>query len=356
MLSISPISFGYKNNLRKQTGLTQTQSVSFAGTRVPKQATDSFATLFEKSIEWITKEKLTHMSNNFQAKLSLIAAKLQKNGVGYSLEHNEFSVKSVTSILSKMKRVPEKPIPDLIRGTLFIKNPYDLSTLKKVLNVMEKDFGYILAPHPNEQLAKQGIKDLEVRLNNGKLNVYNKDYEQVITNELHGVCKKPQESGYEDIQLRLIKADKKNAPVLHELLILFGPKYAEAKKLESSKVYDYLRELEHLSITKDDTTRASRRVKDLTSDVIEMMRGKVSQKLFRNAKSEEYGSATIVKDPIVFTKEQKILLNNYLSEIQDNLVRYYKTAGKSSKEADKQKFRTIREGLNTAVDFFNTVV
>ena len=123
---------------------------------------------------------------------------------------------------------------------MYCKNIYDLSVLKEQIIPEFAQRGFLLAPKevsleklestgyiPTKTEQKRGYvikRDLDIRLDNEQITKTVPEYASYIS--------KPQDSGYEDIQLRFIRSyDTKENPLQHELIIIPGENYAKAKHI-----------------------------------------------------------------------------------------------------------------------------
>lgn len=355
----------YKNTLTHDT-------VSFGNAA---KISDFLASSFSKDMN-----RLERIATVYMDALEAVALKLKDFGVSFDRAYCEMNaVKSPQSYTSKVVRSQSLDVPDRIRATLYINNPYDLSILNdKLLPEMQKR-GYVLAdtqmsikdlikrgytPTAEELTntsVKKSIPDIDIRLDDVA------DQRYKLAPELQYSIGKPQKSGYEDIQIRFIREfDKKKAPIQHELIILFGPEYAKAKHLESQKVYSFLRKFGELNMKFEDKTIGSNSLS--ASRYIEliqqMFRNKVSEKLFQNAKNKDLYK---IKEevPIIFDEEDIKLLDNYFSGLKKRLGKCYteikpkkrqhKDVLESNHKQDSRLILEIQKGLNKTVDYFNNL-
>jgi len=365
MITISPIKYNLSQNANLYQRANNSSNINTSGiysNRINfgnKVKNTTMADHFEATHIQEIERRYRRLSNTFLANLRQVADDVK--GVKYDHVYNSKApIKSSKSILSKIRRKDEQ-VSDQIRGTLFVENPYDLNILKNVLKKLDENFGYVLAPHP----VKRGLKDLDIRLDKEELLNENVDYLKVIK-ELKGEYSGPQKSGYEDIQLRLIRShepnknDKQKIP--HELIILFGENYAKAKQLDSDLIYGNLRQFDELMIAglseqSENSMRAKRYIKLIKS----MFQGKFADKLFINAKNKDYKFGVNTNIPIKFEETDRQLLDGYFAGFLDRLLKYYKPKKnitkqesvqlQSLKQADIKKFNDIKQGLNKAVDF-----
>ena len=289
--------------------------------------------------------------------LESVAFRLKDKGFSFDREYCELNpVKSPKSYSSKIVRSGKFKVPDTIRATLYCNNPYDLDSLNSLLTEMKKR-GYVLGTEkmtikdlmkrgyiPTEEEAKKldlekTVPDLDIRLDDVA------DQVTKLPEELKYSIGKPQKSGYEDIQMRFVRDfDSKKNPVSHELLIVFGPNYSKAKHAESSFIYTPLRELDELHVDLSNKTIGSHSQKaSRYIDLIkQMFRGKVSEKLFLNAKNKDlYDLSDSI--PISFSETDVNMFENYFSGLNDRVSSVYKEARKAPKITDSEKKQLAKD-------------
>jgi len=289
--------------------------------------------------------------------LESVAFRLKDKGFSFDREYCELNpVKSPKSYSSKIVRSGKFKVPDTIRATLYCNNPYDLDSLNSLLTEMKKR-GYVLGTEkmtikdlmkrgyiPTEEEAKKldlekTVPDLDIRLDDVA------DQVTKLPEELKYSIGKPQKSGYEDIQMRFVRDfDSKKNPVSHELLIVFGPNYSKAKHAESSFIYTPLRELDELHVDLSNKTIGSHSQKaSRYIDLIkQMFRGKVSEKLFLNAKNKDlYDLSDSI--PISFSESDVNMFENYFSGLNDRVSSVYKEARKAPKITDSEKKQLAKD-------------
>lgn len=326
-------------------------------------------------------DRLQRIATTYLDVLESVAFRLKNDGISFDRAYAELHpVKSPESYTSKVVRSGTFKVPDTIRATIYMNNPYDLSVLNDKLLPEMKKRGYILSitettveklmqrgyrptPHEAKNLSKEKlVHDLDIRL---------EDVSSEITKlspELRYSIGKPQKSGYEDIQMRFVRYfDKKKNPVQHELIILFGPNYSKAKQEESEKVYSFLRLFGELNMKfTDDTIGSHSNKANRYIELIEQMfRGKVSQKLFLNAKNQDLYDIQ-EQIPITFSKTDKNLFDNYFSGLNDRLNSSYKEAKRAAQASatatkqlnsdlrhDRTILNKIQEGLNNTMQYYN---
>ncbi len=254
---------------------------------------DSFEQQYENNID-----KYMVYAEIFFDTIENVAKELDGYGLVFDREYAMQSpVKSAKSMSSKVERSGSFDVPDLIRTTLYFSNPYDTDFINKKFLPSMEEHGYVLA-------KVNGKPDIDFRL--------------------EGVGS-PQKSGYEDIQMRFIEKKAKKNKIKYELIILFGPNYAQAKHLESEKVYNLIRQFDelHIDFTEapigSDQFKAQRYIQLIKTQA----QNKISKKLFDNAKNKDFYNICEMS-PITFTPQNKTLINNYFSALKDKTKNYYK--------------------------------
>lgn len=262
-------------------------------------------------------EKYKVYADIFFDTLSSVAEELAEDGVSFDKDYAKLNpIKSANSVSSKIARSGSFDVPDLIRTTLFIENPYDKSLIyNKFLPAMEKR-GYILA-------KANGKPDIDFRLDG-----------------IGGA----QASGYEDIQMRFVEKNGKKNKIKHELIILFGPNYANAKHLESEKVYGVLRQFKELHMDTDDAPigSAAFKAKRYIGLVKTQVENKISKKLYDNAKNKDFYKIDDVSQ-IYFTDENKKLMRNYFAALLDRTKDYYRDKRNSAKNSEIAKIQLRKD-------------
>ncbi len=325
--------------------------------------------------------RLNRIATTYLDVLEAVAGKLKNEGVSFDREYCELNpVKSPDSYTSKIMRSGTFTVPDAIRGTMYLKDPYDLSILNdKILPEMKKR-GYILANVevpvgdllgrgyiPNAAESKnlnitKKIPDLDIRLQDASENI------NALSPELRYSIGKPQKSGYEDIQMRFVREfDKSSNPMQHELIILFGPNYSMAKHIESEKVYGNLRQFNELRLdfhefADNSHAKKANRYLDL---IQQMFRGKISEKLFLNAKNKDLYDLT-EEIPINFSKSDIQLFDSYFGGLRDRLNSCYKDVAAKAKSSglatkqinsdarhDRNLLTKIKDNLSETIEYFN---
>ena len=357
-------------------------TVSFTGAKdkaakaAKKQLESKAVTLLDfigARYEELEVPRFERISEAYHNTLSAVCTRLSNLGFSYDEVYNsQCPVKSVDSYLSKMKRSKSFTVLDPVRATIYNKDLYNLDNLTAFLNEM-REAGYI--PYktdvPLVKLMKRGyipsvedlqsgaktvkVTDLDFRLNNEQLDVEN------MPEPLRPFVSGPLKSGLEDIQLRFIRTCDKDVPnpVYHELLFMFGPHSTIAKHQEHRDVYQWVRLFDEFEVPLEETSLQTHSGKALTymERISEMFRGKVSQKLFLNAKNKDCLGIQ-EESRIVFTEEDLNLFRGYFNGLNDRLRSVYKSLGRSQevkemKRRDFERFATIREGLKDTINLYN---
>ncbi len=346
-------------------------TVSFKGTV-------KFENFIEKTVANNNKN-LSEIATIYMDVLESIATKLKDFGVSFDREYCEpNAIKSVPAVLSKMKRQKTFKILDRVRATLYCKNIYDLSILfYKILPELAKR-GYIVAYTemplqqaiirgytPNEDEIKNNeamCPDVDIRLDRALLQT-----DALPLGVIHFIGK-PQMSGYEDIQIRLIKQGPKKLQLsknpFHELIILTGPEYAKTKHEESKRIYSYTRQFKELHIFNHANSETLELIKRYTDLISKIFSTEISQKIYENAKN--YDIFGIKKRmPISLSTDDEKILTSYYDSIEKLTKEYYKTmiSAKSKnekakhtleveKKEDLERLAVIRKGLSDAVEYY----
>lgn len=290
--------------------------------------------------------RLRRIATTFLDVLESVASKLKENGFSMDRAYCEKNpVKKPDSYASKVVRSGSFKVPDAVRATLYCDQPYNLNNLVALLGEMEKR-GYVLeeVDTPVLDLIKRGyvpteketknltkatkkVPDLDIRLEDVS------DQVTILPERLRYSIGKPQKSGYEDIQMRFVRDfDTSRQPVSHELIVVFGPEYSKAKHFESSRVYGNLREFDELHADLSDKTMGSHAQKATRYiDLIQQMfRGKISEKLFINAKNKDlYQISDEV--PITFSENDKKVFESYFAGLKDRINSVYSETRKANK-------------------------
>ena len=299
-------------------------TVSFSGTadKVSKTVNKAVRTVAKKSspsrIEQTIAdgyeakmEKYVARGNRFLDTLTVITSELQSKGYNISLDivdSKAHMVKGKDSFVSKLKRSGESPM-DRIRFTSYSEDVYDMKFVSDLISAFKaRSWDLYMAPDKVSGRKVLSRKpDFDIRLDHVK-----QDTVKHLPEYLRGCIGKPQKSGYEDIQMRLVDTldgSKDVTPI--ELLIVFGKNYSKAKHDESYYVYDISRALRN-----------------------EMH---ISKPLFINGKSVDFyhEEPTI---PVDLNPSDCVKIRGLLNGIRDKIGIYYRAEGvKASSEREAVK-------------------
>ena len=380
----------YNSNPAKYSNLAPLQSdtVSFTGGKgkivkaVQEEVQKTGATILDflgVHYETVEMPRYERLANNFLNAGYTSAETLRAKGYPFSfdMEYNsQFPVKSRKSYESKIERSKDFRVYDPIRDTVYCSDPYDMSNLEAFLKA-QYDSGYIVNPIdvPIEKMMKRGyvptpeeiqtgvkvvkVPDIDIRLDNEAL-----DMDSIPENLKYFVSDKLP-SGLEDIQIRFIRPCDlgKPNPVYHETLIMFGPNSTLAKHQEHRDVYQWVRKFSELEVPLEENTLRTHagKAKHYISMIKEMFRGKVSQKLFLNAKNKDY--AGLEDELIIGFQEQDIkLFEGYFNGLRDRINSVYSQLRKSTpyanlmKVRDQRRIQEIYEGLGNTINYYNSKV
>lgn len=387
VISITPKFNVYNNNTQgiyqsKPNGISNTNlnplakdSVSFTSSAKVK---DFFVAQAEAEIP-----RMTRLSAVYFDVLESVATILNKKGFPFSFDRvycEKSPVKAPDKQASKVIRSGNFKVPDKLRATLYCSNPYDLDALNALLAEM-KIRGYILdkTEMSIKDLLKRGYKPTEKEVKNldhkkivPDLDIRLEDVSEEVTKlpkELRYSIGKPQKSGYEDWQMRFVRGyvENKKEPVSHELIVLFGPEYSKAKHFESKYIYGNLRQFGELHANLNDQTIGShaQKASRYISLIEQMFRGKVSEKLFTNAKNKDLYDITDTV-PIAFSEDDMKVFDGYFAGLKDRIKSVYQIAKKeAANEAEKKQLlkdqrsdrnliENIQENLRESIRFFTT--
>ena len=220
-----------------------------------------------------------------------------------------------------------------------------------------------------EQFSKvsKNIPDLDIRLSS---KLVTPEQIKKLPEEYRYCISKPQSSGYEDIQMRFVRSYvKENSnQIPHEMIILFGKNYHDAKTRESHFVYSHLRKFKELGVRKffenekyeNETSRAKTYI-----ELIEgMFRSNISKNEFINGKNKDYLGDKKEID-IRFSDNDLILLKSYIEGLLKEIGKpYQKAINKTAKDkrkplkealkTDREKIRNIHESLKETIEKYNS--
>ena len=370
---ISPIH--YQPIAKSDNRSAQTQpaynNVSFCG---PVTIADAYMGQLKKPHNV---DRLKRLATTYLDIIESVAAKLKAYGTDFDRAYCEKSpIKTPESCMSKVNRSGSLKMPDQIRATLFCKNAYDLSILNDHIIPAFAERGFVIAPIevPIDELVEKGYiptkselkrgtvkrKDIDIRLDNEQITHIPAEYSNCIS--------QPQVSGYEDVQIRFVRDyDKKESPVLHELIIIFGNEYSKAKYYESQKIYNITRDLKKLHFLKETRNENKKTItKRYITLINSILSSGVSKKLFESAKNLDIYN--IDNNMLINVSEQDILeIKKFISHIRAEARDYYEFAEKRAKsqkrikilkkqrDEDANLLTQFQNNIMESIDFFNNV-
>ncbi|MBR6302154.1 hypothetical protein IKR55_05390 [bacterium] len=245
-------------------------------------------------------------------------------------------------IMKYMANPKDKDVTAEVRN-FFIENGYDIKEVRQLLSGLKS-----LGREPNKeeflaavsQLTKK-VPDVDIRLNSERLTP-----EQIAKlPEKYRYCiGVPQGSGYEDIQIRFntnsVKYGTKDRSTPHELIILFGKNYYDAKTRESTFIYSNLRKFKELNVKRyldnpdfDKYTELYRTMKDAIEGLFV---NNVSKIEFSNAKCADFLKSDERKT-ISFTKGAIEDFERFFKVLYSGLERPYKKEMNSTNISREQR-------------------
>lgn len=273
--------------------------------------------------------------------LTVITSELQKKGYNISLDIEDSKahmVKGKGSFVSKLKRSGGPPM-DIVRFTSYSEDVYNMKFVSDLISAF-KARSWDIYMVPDKVSGRKVLSrkpDFDVRLDHVEPGTI-----KYLPEHLKGCIGKPQKSGYEDVQMRLIDAldtSKDETPI--ELLIVFGKNYSKAKHNESYYVYDISRALKnemHISkLDASDPRSPEYRVKNNIGVIVDCLNTNISKPLFINGKSVDFyhEEPTI---PVDLNPSDCLKIRGLLNGIRDKIGIYYRAQGvkaSSEKEAIK---------------------
>ncbi len=376
----------YSSNTVVQSNLSSlaTDTVSFSGTvdkvtqKLVQEVKRSGNTILDHlgaHYEMVETPRLERLANNYLNASYTASEKLKSRGFSYDMEYNmQQPVKSRSSYESKIERSKSFKVYDTIRDTTYCIDPYDMGNINALLTEMF-DSGYILAKvdMPLEKLMKRGYVPTPEELKSGVTHISVPDIDFRLDTETLDLESMPENlryfvsgklpSGLEDIQMRFIRPCDigKPNPVYHEKLIMFGPHSTAAKHIEHRDVYQWVRKFDEIEAPLDETSIMTHagKAKKYMSLIKEMFRGKVSQKLFLNAKNKD--TLEMFDSIEIFFGENDIkLFEGYFSGLRDRVASVYSALRKETptanfmKARDMKRIQEVYEGLANTINYYNS--
>lgn len=359
MRVLSLNNFGYQSSFNRISPVKQVQSQESPEVSAKNYAYDPLAfrakfpmkELCADNITRTVKEKrMNRIATIFLDVLESIAIEKKDKGIKFNKEYcKKAPIKSADAYISKMMRVDDFVVKDWIRATLFLENPYDLSILKDDILPALEERGYIPATvkvrledavrkgHiPTQSEIKKGVvemEDIDVRLNDALEHI------EKTAPEFKKYAGNPQKSGYEDIQIHLVRDyDDAKPPLYHELLIIFGDNYAKAKEIESEKIYKIVREFSNLSALKSGEMNPQEEMllKDYIKEIRENFTKQASEKLFKNAKKKDFYKMNEQAE-ISFSLKDEVEMNERFISMISIIDRHYRRKIRQIKGDDALK-------------------
>lgn len=360
------INFGININTREliRTNTIQSNNGTFMYDFVERSAKQYSKTLKIPAEHFLNDvEKITDILNPYE--------------VSFDREYCEPNViKSGGTAAKKVLRSKTFRIPDWLRATQYSKNIYDMDILFNHILPAYKNLGYTVAEveMPLEDAMKRGYTPSKEDIENGYVKLPDIDIRldeeeieniQAIPKRYKYSLGKPQESGYEDIQIRFVKkkGGHSKQSLLHELIILTGPEYARVKHEESEKIYSYIRQFKELNILNSEDKNTVKLIRDRIKVVKETFSDEITKKLYGNAMSLDMTGEKSGRSISINKKDEKDLTANY-NIIDKITIKYYKdllnntqnpqekACIETQKNADMQKLGEIRRGLTKSLEFY----
>lgn len=347
----------YKNNLASDT-------VQFTGRNV-RSATNKMTDILEKCVE-DKAEVFKAEANVFKAVLKSACEDLSQFGFRFDEAYNSICpVKSPKSYVSKVVRTSSMDVPDAIRMTVFVDDPYDMSLFfDHFLPLMKDEYGYAVSriDVPKSQLLDHGylpktgedlsesirIADFDVRLRPRSV----KKYDKKLPRDFKYMYGTNQKSFYEDLQMRFVKVnDTSDNPHKHEVIVLFGKNYANAKHEESERVYSFIRKFGELYMPMDDSSPVTKSAEPYANIIKTKFRNEVSKKLFLNAKNIDYNKTPDLVDPVSFNPEDVKTFKQAIAGLKRAIKTYFANDEKSRKH-DLKIISEIEKGLSDTIEHY----
>lgn len=322
-------------------------------------------------------KRMKRLSTIYLDIIESVATKLKYAGVSFDRVYCEQNpIKSPKAYISKVSRSGSFKVPDRIRATLYCSDIYNLSILNDEILPAFADRGFVVAKTevPLEKMLKKGYVPTKNEIEKGEVVMPDLDIrlygvEDQITkldNKYRYSISRPQDSGYEDIQIRFVRDyDDSSSPILHELIILPGKNFAKAKAYESKKIYDNTRQLDELNFIKGMRDEKSLAVAKRHISIIKsMLNLEISQKLFGCAKNIDVYN--IDNNIILSLSPQDInVIKNSFADLRKVAREYYETIEarakspkriktiKQERNKDSQILTSIQKNILESIEFFN---
>ena len=273
-------------------------------------------------------------------------------------------------IMNYLKNPKDKDVKSAVKQ-FFVDNDYDIKEVRTLLDEL-KALGR--EPDKDEFLEafsklEKMVPDIDIRLQPSKVTS-----EQIkkLPEIFRYRISKPQSSGYEDIQIRFIrdyiKESDKESQIPHELIILFGENYYNAKTRESTYVYSHLRRFKDLTVKRYlDNGKydfLTQKFKSTVEAIENLFRREVSKKEFANAKNIDYANDKAT-EKIIFTDADKEALDTYYKILYKEIAKPYdfaikrtsksrRTSLRTSLNKDRASIKEIYDGLKETIEKYNS--
>ena len=273
---------------------------------------------------------LVPLKNKLHGSLDRVCNRLSNFGFSYDPVYNaKHPIKTEGSFNRKV--MTQGSAKDLVRGTVYWKNQQNVEAFAIFNDEMKKE-GWKIANYKklNEKTGKlESFPDLEIRQDG-----VTQDDLKILSPFLQKAeISRPRRSTYADWQV--LYTDGKNEV---EVIFLYGPKYAEAKELESKYAYNITRSFRenfHIDLKRPYKEKTpGKRISDNISVIAQKLTDCISTPLFRNAKNAELGIKDDTKLKPYISKIVCMELDGLMNGIRTKIPLYYKDLKKQIKDDD----------------------
>ncbi len=309
----------YLNTLAKDT-------VSFTAKYQPKSIGNTIENAIMHSYI-INEPALKARAIHFHKAVKKVCERLADYGFSYDEAYNiKHPVKTLESYMDKYSR--QGYVQDTVRGTAYWENQNDIPAFKRFIDEMKSE-GYEIAPIRvlnKETLKFEKLPDLEIR----QEGISKEDLAPLGSFLQKAEISKPRSSTYSDFQMRFVPiggAGKSENKQPIELIMLYGPHYANAKELESKYVYNIARSFDKLHIdlkAKYPEKSPGRRIANNIDVIKTRLREDISRPLFTNAYNQDLKIKGEEKMPVMICKAHCDVLDGYMSGIRQKIPMYYR--------------------------------
>lgn len=301
-------------------------TVSFSAKYQPKTIGNTIENAIMQSYI-INEPNLKARAIHFHKALKKVCERLSNIGFSYDENYNiKHPVKTLESFMDKYSR--QGYVQDTVRGTAYWQDQHDIGAFKQFIEEMKLE-GYEIAPirvlNP-KTLKFEKFPDLEIRQNG----ISKEDLALLGTFMQKAEISKPRSSTYSDFQMRFVStggAGKSENKQPIELIMLYGPHYANAKELESKYVYNIARSFDKLHIdlhSKYPEKSPARRIANNVDVIKTRLREDISRPLFTNAYNQDLKIKGEEKLPVMISKAHCEVLDGYMSGIRQKIPMYYR--------------------------------